>query len=125
MCVSLANNLLDFLQVHKMDTDSALIGLSPSNFTFDACIEQERHLPHQLMGWKTLEGSGLKQEVRKTVEKVIEWTSVTKGTIMHDSYSTHLYHTSFSTCISFTFILSTSLTLILFIILSNPNHSIY
>eukprot|EP00026_Physarum_polycephalum_P001062 Phypoly_transcript_01063.p1 GENE.Phypoly_transcript_01063~~Phypoly_transcript_01063.p1 ORF type:complete len:1053 (+),score=175.62 Phypoly_transcript_01063:3-3161(+) len=82
MCVTLANNLLDFLQVHKMDTDSALIGLSPSNFTFDACTEQERHLPHQLMGWKTLDGSGLKQEVRKTAEKVVEWTSVTKGDLL-------------------------------------------
>ena len=82
MCVALANNLLDFLQVHEMDTDSALIGLSPSYYTFDACTEQERHIPHQLVAWRTLDGSGLKQEVRKTAEKVREWTTITKGTVL-------------------------------------------
>lgn len=80
--MGLANNLLEFLQVHKMDTDSALIGLSPSNFTYDTCIEQERHLPHQLIAWKTMDGSGLKQEVRKTAEKVKEWTSIEKGSYL-------------------------------------------
>lgn len=79
MCVGLANTLVEFLQVHQMDTDSALIGLSPSNDTFDACNEQERHMPHQLMSWKALDGSALKQEVRKTAEKVREWTNIAKG----------------------------------------------
>jgi hypothetical protein len=97
MCVSLANNLLDFLQVHKMDTDSALIGLSPSHSTFDSITEQERHLPHQLVAWKSLDGSGLKQEVRKTAEKVKEWTNISKGSSLRTMHARKLifYHTLF------------------------------
>lgn len=78
-CVGLAHNLLEFLQIHKMDTDSALIGLSPSNLAMDASTEQERYLMHQVAGWKTLESSSLKADVRKTADKVLEWTTINKG----------------------------------------------
>lgn len=77
--MGLANNLLEFLQIHKMDPDSALIGLSPSNSAMDAATEQERHLPQQVMGWKTVETSSLKVDVRKTADKMLEWTNITKG----------------------------------------------
>jgi hypothetical protein len=62
-----------------MDTDSALIGLTPSHNTFDSCTEEERHLPHQVASWKVLDGK-IKQEVRKTAEKIQEWTNIAKGT---------------------------------------------
>ena len=54
--MELANNLLEFLEVHKMDTDSSLIGLSPSDSAMNECTEQERHLFQQVVGWRTLEG---------------------------------------------------------------------